>query len=341
VSETFRQGREYVEAAVRARAFSLVYQPIVDLDTGQLLGVEGLCRFHDGRPPDVWFDECEQLGMAMPMDLAVLDLAMQDLDHLPTGYLSLNLSIASLAAGDALLRILRPALARRPVVLELSERVIVRDYDAMLEQLAPLRDAGLLLAVDDAGAGYSSVQHIVRLRPDMFKLDRAFVSSIDRDSARRAFALAAVVLARELGSPVVAEGVETASELRTLRRAGITAAQGYYLGRPQRLPLDALDYVPQVPLDLRTEGAPPAVVAAGVDRSMNAIQHATDRLRRLTVARDQERRHSICDEIDREIAYLRRAVADMSSRYADVGGARSAGVSEIAGFPERESFTCG
>ena len=312
-----RHGRGYVEAVIRARAFSLVYQPIVDLGSGRILGVEGLCRFHDGRPPDLWFDQCEELDLAVPMDLAIIELAMRDLDELPDGYLALNLSIASLRSGAALLRILRPALDRRPVVLELSERVVVRDYDTMREQLAPLRDAGLLLAVDDAGAGYSSVQHIVRLRPELFKLDRSFVESIDTDAGRRAFAVAAVVLARELGSSVVAEGVETAEELETLRSTGIDTAQGYFLGRPQRLPLAPVEYVPRVVVDLGGEESLESIVTA-MERSMTAIGFAAEQLRRPTVASHAERRRSICDDIDREVGLLSRATRDLSTRYTDL-----------------------
>ena len=318
-AEPARHGRRYVEAAIRARAFSLVYQPIVDLGTGRLLGVEGLCRFHDGRPPDVWFDQCDELGLAVPMDLAILELAMADLDRLPDGYLALNLAISTLSSGDSLLRILRPALSRRPVVLELSERVVVRDYEAMRQQLRPLRSAGIRLAVDDTGAGYSSAQHIVQLRPDLFKLDRSFVASVDTDNARRAFAIAAVVLAGELGCTMVAEGVETAAELATLRLIGVDAAQGYLLGRPQRLPLAPLTYAPArgVTVDLRGEGAPSVVGEAR--RSLSVIKAATAALRGHD-ADDAASRQLLCDRISAEVEVMADAVGTLTSHEATLMG---------------------
>ncbi|MDQ3570948.1 MAG: EAL domain-containing protein, partial [Actinomycetota bacterium] len=97
------------------------------------------------------------------------------------------------------------------------------------------RQRGLRVAVDDAGAGYASFRHILRLRPDIIKLDMALTRDIDRDPARRALAAALITFAENTGSTIVAEGVETAEELHALRQLGVTAAQGYYLGRPTPL----------------------------------------------------------------------------------------------------------
>jgi EAL domain-containing protein (putative c-di-GMP-specific phosphodiesterase class I) len=311
-AEPVRHGRRYVEAAIRARAFSLVYQPIVDLGTGRLLGVEALCRFHDGRAPDAWFDQCEELDLSVPMDLAILELAMADLDRLPDGYLALNLAIGTLSSGDALLRILRPALSRRLVVLELSERVVVDDYETMRQQLLPLRRAGILLAVDDTGAGYSSAQHIVQLRPDLFKLDRSFVASVDTDRARRAFAIAAVVLAKELGCTMIAEGVETAAELATLRLIGVGAAQGYFIGHPQRLPLAPLDDTPpRVTVDITNDESPSSVVNE-MRRSLSVIEGTSAALRGQE-ADDTANRRMLCDRISAEVALMADALGAVSA----------------------------
>jgi EAL domain-containing protein (putative c-di-GMP-specific phosphodiesterase class I) len=314
-------GRAYVEAAIRARTFRLVYQPIVDLDTGAVVGVEGLCRFADGRPPGVWFDQCQRLGLAVPMDLAVLELAMGDLHRLPPGYVSLNLSITTLTAPDAVLRVLRPALSRRQVLLELSERVVVRDYDTTDRCLEPLRDAGVLIAIDDAGSGYSSVQHIVRLRPDVFKLDRALVHSVDVDPGRRAFAVAAAVLGRELGCGVVAEGVETAEEVTALRACGIRVAQGFHLGRPHPLPLPPSDYDPAAPVD-RLQLEAPAHVRE-LTRSVAAIRDAVAHLRRGDTAADGLARRGFCDRIEVEAQSLLRMASDMEGPNSSARGGRS------------------
>jgi EAL domain-containing protein (putative c-di-GMP-specific phosphodiesterase class I) len=108
----------------------------------------------------------------------------------------------------------------------------VEDYDALDGALRPLREAGLRIAVDDAGAGYATFRHILRLAPDFIKLDRSLVSGIDGDSARRALAGAVVALAREMHGVVVAEGIEKAAELAVVLSLGVDAGQGYLLARP-------------------------------------------------------------------------------------------------------------
>jgi len=102
----------------------------------------------------------------------------------------------------------------------------------LLGALQPLRKNGMRLAVDDAGAGYSGLQHILQIRPDLIKLDMTLTRHINLDPARKALASALVAFARDTGSGIIAEGVETASELETLRGLGIEKAQGYFLGRP-------------------------------------------------------------------------------------------------------------
>ena len=133
--------------------------------------------------------------------------------------------------GADLLDLLSGLPAER-IVLEITEHAHVEDYDALLCALEPLRKNGVRLAVDDAGAGYSGLQHILQIRPDFIKLDMALTRHIDLDPARKALASALVAFARDTGSRIIAEGVETASELDTLRGIGIEKAQGYFLGRP-------------------------------------------------------------------------------------------------------------
>jgi EAL domain-containing protein (putative c-di-GMP-specific phosphodiesterase class I) len=129
-------------------------------------------------------------------------------------------------------------VARR-VVLELTEHDAVTEYDELGTALDRLRDLGIRVAIDDAGSGYSSLQHILRLRPDIIKLDIALTRGIDADPARRALAEALVSFGREIGALITAEGIETAEQLDTLRRIGARYGQGYHLARPAALPLDA------------------------------------------------------------------------------------------------------
>lgn len=130
------------------------------------------------------------------------------------------------------------------IVLEITEHAHIEDYDQLLRALEPLRARGVRLAVHDAGAGYAGLQHILQIHPDLIKLDIGLTRSIDLDPARRALASALTVFAREVGCRIIAEGVETASELAALRAIGIEKAQGYFLGRSTPL-ADAVDLVGQ------------------------------------------------------------------------------------------------
>jgi EAL domain-containing protein (putative c-di-GMP-specific phosphodiesterase class I) len=118
------------------------------------------------------------------------------------------------------------------LVVELTEQEAVEDYEGLRNCLAGYLQRGVRLAIDDAGAGYSSLRHVVELSPDYLKLDRELVSGIDRDPNRRALMRAVVAFAREVGTTVIAEGVETLGELDVLRDAEVHLVQGYLLARP-------------------------------------------------------------------------------------------------------------
>jgi EAL domain-containing protein (putative c-di-GMP-specific phosphodiesterase class I) len=226
-----------------AHAFRLVYQPIVHLDRGDMAGVEALCRFDDGRSPERWFRECEP-GLAAELDLAIVDRALADLPRLPNGYLAVNLSPFTLIDPRLPDLLVSPLVPSERLVVELTEHVKVLDYRQVVEVLAVLRQAGIRLAIDDAGAGYATFSHILSLRPDIIKMDQSITRGIDADVARRALATALVIFAGEIGATVIAEGVETPEEIFALRTAGIHRAQGFALARPQPLPLAPLGYEP-------------------------------------------------------------------------------------------------
>jgi EAL domain-containing protein (putative c-di-GMP-specific phosphodiesterase class I) len=121
------------------------------------------------------------------------------------------------------------------VVLELTEHASVMDYRELTEALTPLRALGLRIAIDDAGAGYASMRHILSIEPDLVKLDISLTRGIDADRKRRALASALIAFARETDVGIVAEGVETSAELLTLQSLGVKRAQGFYLARPRPL----------------------------------------------------------------------------------------------------------
>ncbi len=213
-----------------------VYQPIVDLAHGRVSGVEALSRFDTGTPQQ-WFDDADAVGLRAELETAAIRAALCGLPSLPPdAYLSLNISPATLQSRD-IARLLDTVPLDR-VVMEMTEHAAVSDYDALKRALRPLRQAGVRIAVDDAGAGFASLRHILLLTPEIIKLDISLTRGIDSDRPRRALSFALVAFARETQSTIVAEGVETGAELRVLRDIGVTHGQGFLLARPSALPVD-------------------------------------------------------------------------------------------------------
>ncbi len=222
-----------VRSALEARAFRIVYQPIVDLADGVVVSVEALSRFtaEPYGPPDAWFADAWQVGMGAELELAAFEAALANLHHIPEGCrVAINLSPPVIAHPDLLGYVADAGPTR--VVIELTEHVAVHDYDRVRSAVASLRGRGAKLAVDDMGAGFASFRHIVKLAPDIIKLDRELVSGIDADPVRRSVATAMVNFASDVGSDIVAEGIETRGELEAVRALGIRYGQGMLLGAP-------------------------------------------------------------------------------------------------------------
>jgi EAL domain-containing protein (putative c-di-GMP-specific phosphodiesterase class I) len=216
--------------------FNVVYQPIVRLADATTVGYEALARFPDdpARTPDVWFNEAAEVGLQDRLEVAVVRKALRLFEQVPHDtYVSLNASPQTILSGALVDTLLSQPCPR--IVLEVTEHESVADYASIARAIEPLRRRGLRLAVDDAGAGYASFRHILRLQPDLIKLDTSLIRQIDKDRQCRALAAAIVRFSEEAGSRVVAEGVETEAELAVLRDLGIELAQGYLLGRPAPL----------------------------------------------------------------------------------------------------------
>lgn len=232
-ADEFARRAQRVDETLSGDTVSMVFQPIVSLVDGHVLGVEALARFdaEPCRPPNEWFAEAAAVGRGVELELKAVERGLAQLDALDADvYMSVNASPDAVVA-PALADLLDAYPGNR-IVLELTEHTRVQDYGALLEALDRPRTAGLRVAVDDTGAGYASLQHLLRLQPNVVKLDVALTRNIDGDPARRALASALVAFAEEIGAVLVAEGVETPAELRTLRGLGISAAQGYQLARP-------------------------------------------------------------------------------------------------------------
>jgi EAL domain-containing protein (putative c-di-GMP-specific phosphodiesterase class I) len=223
-----------------------VFQPIVGLQDGVIVGAEALARFPGEpiRPPDQWFAAAFEVGLGLELELLAVRLGLAGLGSIAAGYVSVNVSPSTLVSPQfaAVLRDSRAPAHR--VVLELTEHVEVAEYDDLRDAVNALRQRGFRLAVDDAGAGYASFQHILELRPDFIKLDRTIVRGVATDPARRALATAVADFAADIGAAVVAEGVEEPDEVIALRAAGVTCGQGYFFARPGPLPLPEVAALP-------------------------------------------------------------------------------------------------
>lgn len=210
-----------------------VYQPLVDLSRGEVVGYEGLIRFPSlvGVSPDRWFAAARAHGCEDRLEAAALSSVLAARPSLPPDLLlSVNVSPTTLASP-----LIARALAREPslegLVLELTEHSPVDCYADLSRLLNRHRERGALVAIDDAGSGYAGLAHILELRPSVLKLDRSLVEGVDRDEAKRVLIEMLGLYAGHLDAMVLAEGIETIDELETLRGLGVRLGQGWVLGR--------------------------------------------------------------------------------------------------------------
>jgi EAL domain-containing protein (putative c-di-GMP-specific phosphodiesterase class I)/AmiR/NasT family two-component response regulator len=234
---------------VDGTGLSMVFQPIFDLAGRRLTGMEALARFHPepNRPPTTWFERAASLGLLVELELAAARSALAHIGQVPReAFLSINVSPAT-ATSASFLAAMAVTTANR-VVIEITEHARVDDYDQLNDAMARLRAMGVRLAIDDAGAGFASLQHIVRLAPNFIKLDIALTRGIDSDPVRRALATALISFAKEIGADIIAEGIETVGEFETLRSLGVAYGQGFHLGVPAPLANDETTRLLPTPL---------------------------------------------------------------------------------------------
>lgn len=231
-------GQEGARAALRrllaGNGLHMAAQPIVDVESGEIHAYEALARFETdrGHGPLHWFALAEELGLRPELELACLRAGLALLDHLPPAVLlTVNLSAPMLCDPRAAdLFAACPTLDR--LIVEVTEEALARDDGSMAAAIAALRARGARFAVDDIGAGYSGLGQVATLRPAYLKLDRGLVRGLDTDRGRASLTAAMVGYARATGALLVAEGVETESELRVLREIGVPLIQGFLLARP-------------------------------------------------------------------------------------------------------------
>lgn len=222
-----------------------VYQPIIDLETGRVLGFEGLSRpdsasgFSD---PSTMFAVAATLGRTVELDLACLHAVIAGARSMPPDQLlAINISPRTIEAphfsSDALLAILAEyQMPPNRVVVELTEREKIEDMNRLQASLWALQRAGVRIAADDVGAGNSGLRLLSQVRFDIVKIDLSLVQDGSERDSSRAVLRSLRDLASRWGAAVIAEGLETAAQLRTVHELGVTAGQGYLLARPMAQP---------------------------------------------------------------------------------------------------------
>ena len=214
-------------------ALQVHLQPIVELGTGHIWGVEALARFpgHPQPGPAAWFEAALADGRGPELERVALRGALAVLPLLPTHLrLTVNLSARALLEPAVQAVLLEHADAR--VVVELTEHEQVDDYPALAAVLAGLSARGIGLGIDDFGAGHSCLRHVLHLEPDVVKLDLSLVQGVGACRRRQALVAAMITFADTTGALLVAEGVEDGDDLLRLVELGVGHAQGWFLARP-------------------------------------------------------------------------------------------------------------
>lgn len=231
--------RGEVGALIDGGELTIVFQPIVRLDTRTAVGYEALSRFpHSARRPVEWFADALRAGVLVELELAALEASIEEIEAIgpawPDGaFLALNVSPITLASTEFAGWL--DAIEPLDLVLEVTEHAAIEDYVSLGPNLARLRERGIRFAVDDAGTGYSSLRRILRIGPELIKLDISLTRGIDRSAAGSAMAAAVLSFAEKTGAAVISEGVETEAELETLLSLGARLGQGYLFARPAPL----------------------------------------------------------------------------------------------------------
>ena len=221
-----------INGVLEGGAIHILHQPIVALGTLKPVGVECLARFADAqqRSPDKWFCEAAEIGMGVELEMLAIRSALATLAHVPPGfYISINASPETILSGalcDAL-----DGHSPDRLVIEVTEHQRVDDFPRMKQALTALAGRARI-AIDDIGAGYAGLRHIIDLAPSILKLDMSLTRDIDQDPARRALTSAMVRLAEEIGCKIVAEGIERSGERDTLADLGVEFGQGYLFAVP-------------------------------------------------------------------------------------------------------------
>ncbi|MFB8369018.1 EAL domain-containing protein [Pseudarthrobacter sp. NPDC055928] len=230
-----------ISALLENQMLMTAFQPIYGLASKGVVGVEALSRFvsDDGAGAELWFAEAASVGLGANLEFSALGSAAAAAANLPPHlYVSLNVSPTSCIDPRLPELFDHIELPVSRIVLELTEGIPDDEYPHFVSAITPLRERGLRIAIDDSHSGAGALSRMVHLRPDFIKLGRDIISGVDSDSTQQALAACMVDFAEQIGTVLVAEGVETREELQVLTDLGVSAGQGYLLGRPSVRPQD-------------------------------------------------------------------------------------------------------
>jgi len=230
-----RKRRGQIRAVLKAaETLRVVFQPIIDLSTGRVAGHEALARFDGDETPDEWFARAHEVGLGVELEMLSVIRALGSKPR--EGYVSINVGPTTLMSTEFFSALLDDPDPER-IVIELTEHAEFTNYTSVQGLLKKIKRLGIRVAIDDAGSGVSSLQHIVLLSPDLIKLDRSLISFIDMDPVRRTLGVTLALFAGEIGARLIAEGIERPEERDACAELGIAFGQGYLLGKPSEQPL--------------------------------------------------------------------------------------------------------
>lgn len=228
-----------LEAVLRDRMLMTAFQPVFDLTTGIVVGAEALTRFvsDSGDPAEYWFAEAEDTGLRTDLEFAALESGLKAALDLPP-HLFVALKLSEAVCLDPRLPVLfeQTQVAPARVILEVSGKFPPDQAASLDAAVAPLRSAGMRLSIENTGSFFAGASHILRLKPEMIKLDWNLTAALNRDPLRQELVEAEVGFARKIGAVLTAQRIETEAELATLKGVGVTVGQGYHLGRPSVQP---------------------------------------------------------------------------------------------------------
>jgi len=232
-----------IRKAVTNHELRLQFQPIIDLQTLKCIGVEALLRWQHPELglllPDTFLPYAEELGVTLELGRWVLQQACEDYNKLPGKVpllLCVNMSATEFMVADLedfiLSCLRRLGIGTERIIIELTEKIVMHDPDYVINKIKALANAGISIAIDDYGMGYSSLNLLKQLPTNLLKIDKSFISDIDKKFPNSAIIESTIQLAHNLGMKVIAEGVETEEEMLFLKSSACDFIQGYFFSNP-------------------------------------------------------------------------------------------------------------